>query len=46
MKIEKLLLSHGGGGEETYFLIKNIILKYFSNSILDQLEDSAILIDS
>lgn len=46
MKIDKLLLSHGGGGEETYFLIKEYILKYFSNSILDQLEDSAILFDN
>ena len=43
MKFEKLLLVHGGGGEETYILIKEYILKYFSNSILDRLEDSAIL---
>lgn len=46
MKFERLLLSHGGGGEETYHLIKDYILKYFSNPILDQLEDSAILRDS
>jgi hydrogenase expression/formation protein HypE len=46
MKIDKLLLSHGGGGEETYFLIKEYILKYFSNPILNQLEDSALLTDS
>jgi len=45
MKIDKLLLSHGGGGEETFFLIKEYILKYFSNPILNQLEDSAILND-
>ncbi|MCD6490285.1 MAG: hydrogenase expression/formation protein HypE [Thermodesulfobacterium sp.] len=45
MKIDKLLLSHGGGGEETFYLIKEYILKYFSNPILNQLEDSAILSD-
>ncbi len=45
MKIEKLLLAHGGGGEETFNLIKKYILKYFSNPILDSLEDSAILKD-
>ncbi|RKX60897.1 MAG: hydrogenase expression/formation protein HypE [Thermodesulfobacteriota bacterium] len=42
MKIDKFLLAHGGGGEETYQLIKNYILKYFSNPILNKLEDSAI----
>lgn len=46
MKFDKLLLSHGGGGEETFLLIKDYILKYFSNPILDQLEDSAILTGS
>jgi hydrogenase expression/formation protein HypE len=43
MKIDKLLLAHGGGGEETFLLIKDFILKYFKNPILDQLEDAAII---
>ncbi len=43
MKFDKLLLAHGGGGEETFHLIKDCILKYFSNPVLEQLEDSAIL---
>ncbi len=38
----KILLSHGGGGEETQRLIKELFLKYFSNSILNRLEDSAV----
>lgn len=46
MKFDKILLAHGGGGEETYTLIKEYILKYFSNPVLDQLEDSAVLSDS
>lgn len=41
--MRKILLSHGSGGEETQKLIKNIFLKYFSNEILDKLEDSSIL---
>lgn len=45
MKFDKILLAHGGGGEETYILIKEYILKYFSNPVLDQLEDSAVLTD-
>ena len=43
MKLDKLLLAHGGGGEETFYLIKDIFLKYFSNPILEQLEDAAVL---
>jgi len=36
-------LAHGGGGEETQELIKNLFIKYFSNPILEALEDSATL---
>lgn len=46
MKVEKILLSHGGGGEETLALIKNFFLKYFDNPILGNLEDSAIILNS
>ncbi len=42
MSKQKLLLSHGGGGEETLKLIKDIFLRYFSNPILERLEDSGI----
>ena len=40
---EKLLLSHGGGGEETYELISKVILKYFGNPILNSLEDAGVV---
>jgi len=41
--MRKILLSHGGGGEETQKLIKDLFFKYFSNEILEKMEDSAIL---
>lgn len=41
--MNKILLAHGGGGEETQKLVKDLFLKYFSNNFLDRLEDSAIL---
>ncbi len=41
MEERKVLLSHGGGGEETQKLIKELFLKHFSNPILERLEDSA-----
>jgi len=41
--MKKVLLSYGGGGEETQRLIKDLFLKYFSNEILNRLEDSALL---
>jgi hydrogenase expression/formation protein HypE len=41
--MKKILLAHGGGGEETRALISSIFHKYLSNSLLDSLEDSAIL---
>jgi len=39
--MKKILLSHGGGGEETQKLIKNLFFKYFSNPILEAMEDAA-----
>jgi len=41
--MKKVLLSHGGGGEETQKLIKNLFLKHFSNEILEKLEDASVL---
>lgn len=40
---KRILLSHGGGGEEMDFLIDEIILKAFDSEILDEKNDSAIL---
>ena len=40
MKIE---LRHGSGGEETGRLIHGIFEKYFSNPILNRMEDGAVL---
>ncbi|WP_448588203.1 hydrogenase expression/formation protein HypE, partial [Thermocrinis sp.] len=41
--MDRILLSHGGGGEETWKLIKELFLKHFSNEYLNRLEDSALL---
>jgi len=41
--MRRILLSHGSGGEETQSLIRNLFLKYFSNEILEKLEDAALL---
>jgi len=38
-----ILLSHGGGGEETQALISNLILSYFNNPLLSRLEDATPL---
>jgi hydrogenase expression/formation protein HypE len=40
---KKILLSHGGGGEETQSLIKGLFFKYFENEILLKMEDAAAL---
>lgn len=40
MKIE---LKHGAGGAATSELISNLFAKYFSNSILNKMEDGAVL---
>jgi len=41
---KKILLSHGGGGEETQSLIKELFFKYFDNEILLRMEDAASLV--
>lgn len=40
---EKITLSHGSGGKASQRLIEEIFKKYFSNPILNRLEDSALL---
>ncbi|MBP9566804.1 MAG: hydrogenase expression/formation protein HypE, partial [Sulfurospirillum sp.] len=40
---KKILLSHGGGGEETQNLIKELFFKHFDNEILLRMEDAASL---
>jgi hydrogenase expression/formation protein HypE len=40
---KKILLSHGGGGEEMQSLISGLFFKHFANEILDKMEDSAAL---
>ncbi|MDR2099615.1 MAG: hydrogenase expression/formation protein HypE [Campylobacteraceae bacterium] len=40
---KKILLSHGGGGEEMQSLINGLFFKYFGNEILNKMEDGAIL---
>ncbi len=42
MQEKKLLLAHGGGGEETLSLINEVILKYFGNPVLNSLEDAGV----
>lgn len=39
----KITLAHGSGGEETNKLISDIFAKYFSNPILNMMEDSAVV---
>jgi len=39
----KILLSHGNGGRMMHNLIENLFLKHFSNTILDEQTDAAIL---
>lgn len=41
---KKILLSHGGGGEETQSLIKDLFFKHFDNEILLRMEDAASLV--
>jgi len=40
---EKILLSYGSGGKHTLEFINNFVLKYFSNEVLNQLLDSAVV---
>lgn len=39
----KILLSHGSGGKQTNSLINDLFLKYFNNSILNEMNDAAEL---
>ncbi|MFN3977793.1 hydrogenase expression/formation protein HypE [Sulfurihydrogenibium azorense] len=41
--MKQIMLAHGGGGEETQKLIKELFFKYFNNEILISMEDSAVL---
>ncbi len=41
--MERILLSHGGGGKDTAELIREIFMEYLSNPILERFEDSASL---
>lgn len=41
---KRILLSHGGGGEETQSLIKDLFFKHFGNEILWRMEDAASLV--
>lgn len=43
MNTEKILLDHGSGGKLSHQLISDLILKYFHNSILAELDDCAVL---
>jgi len=40
---EIITLDHGSGGEKTSGLIKELVLKYLGNSVLDRLEDAALI---
>ncbi|MCI7023550.1 MAG: hydrogenase expression/formation protein HypE, partial [Campylobacter sp.] len=40
---KKILLAHGGGGQEMNELINGLIFRIFDNEILAQSNDSAIL---
>ncbi len=43
--MDKILLSHGGGGRKTSELIENVFQTYFNDEILLQMDDSAVLDD-
>ncbi len=43
MQETKITLSHGSGGKASQRLIREFFKKYFSNPILNKLEDSAVL---
>jgi hydrogenase expression/formation protein HypE len=40
---EKILLDHGSGGKKSHQIVSGLILKYFNNPILAELDDSAVL---
>lgn len=41
--MSRIQLAQGSGGEESQQLIRNLFIKHFSNPILDELDDAAIL---
>ncbi len=43
MKNEKILPDYGSGGRASHQLISELILSYFNNPILSELDDSAVL---
>ncbi|MCK5686676.1 hydrogenase expression/formation protein HypE, partial [bacterium] len=43
--MDKILLSHGGGGRKTSELIENVFQTYLNDDILLQMDDSAVLDD-
>jgi hydrogenase expression/formation protein HypE len=43
LPMNKILIEHGGGGDKSSGLIKDIFLKNFSNEILNRLEDASPL---
>ena len=43
MKNKNILLGHGSGGRLSHDLIKELFVKYFSNDILDEQTDAAVL---
>jgi hydrogenase expression/formation protein HypE len=43
MKKDAILLDHGSGGKQSHDLVSSLILPAFDNSILNMLDDSAVL---
>jgi len=41
--MKRIMLSHGGGGLQSQELINGLIIKHFSNPILNNLEDAAVI---
>ena len=39
----KITMAHGSGGKSSAELMKSVFGKYFSNDVLDQMEDAAVL---
>jgi hydrogenase expression/formation protein HypE len=40
---DKILLSHGSGGQMTHELFKNLLLPAFANPMLNTLDDAAVI---
>ncbi len=45
LNMDKILLSFGEGGKNTYKIIKDIFLKNFKNKFLEELDDGALIDD-